>query len=362
MLVETRLLAATPSGVAEAAALLQGGGLVAMPTETVYGLAADALNAQAVAKVFEAKGRPAFDPLIVHVAQADACWERLAARGLIAPSWGGPQVKALAERLMAALWPGPLTLVLRRGERVPDLVTSGLESVAIRCPAHPVAQALLRESGLALAAPSANRFGRISPTTAAHVMAELAGRLDAVLDGGPCAVGVESTIIAVADDGQLWLLRPGGVSLAQVEAAAQAPVLDGRAAAGEEPSRPQAPGMLLSHYAPRKPLYRLDTAAMETPDAGLPRGEVGLLLRADEDVEPLRARYRALGLAAPQVEALGPRGDWSEAARRLFSALRSLDGGDAPTLWVEAMQAPGGGATLADAVLDRLRRASQSAP
>jgi L-threonylcarbamoyladenylate synthase len=339
-----------------------------MPTETVYGLAADALNPVAVARVFEVKGRPTFDPLIVHVSVADASLERLRARGVVgawAASEGdgacaGGGGEAVAARLMAALWPGPLTLVLPKGDAVPDLVTSGLDTVAVRCPAHPVAQALLEASGLVLAAPSANRFGRISPTCAQDVIDELGDAVDAVLDGGPCAVGVESTIIAPSADGRLWLLRPGGVSVAAVEAAAGVPVYDARGAS--EPERPQAPGMLMSHYAPRKPLYRLPAPTLALSDHDLPDADAALLLFAEEDLPALAARYAALGRRAPALAALGPRGDWGRAAQRLFGTLRALDAGARPVLWVEASPPADDSASLALAVIDRLRRASTPAP
>lgn len=358
-----RLLVSDEAGVTEAAALLQAGALVGMPTETVYGLAADAQNPRAVAQVFAAKGRPHFDPLIVHVAAADAQWGALQGRGLVG-GWEGAG-RAVAERLMERLWPGPLTLVLPRGARVPDLVTSGLDTVAVRCPAHPVAQALLVASGLALAAPSANRFGRISPTCAQDVLDELGDDIAAVLDGGPCAVGVESTIIAPNADGALWLLRPGGVSVAAVEAAAGVPVQDGRASLSEgaaPDAAPRAPGMLLSHYAPRKPLYRLPAPARSLPDADLPRGDVALLVFAAEDIPPLAARYAALGLTPPHLAALGPRDAWDVAAQRLFSTLRALDAAAPPTLWLEAPPPSPPSATLALAIFDRLQRASTLPP
>ncbi len=227
-----------------AVAKLRAGGLVAFPTETVYGLGADAANAAAVARIFAAKGRPAAHPLIVHIARMDEL-----------PRWAR-EVPEAAWRLAKRFWPGPLTLVFRRGERVPRVVTGGLDTVAVRAPAHPVALALLERFGDGVAAPSANRFGRLSPTTAAHVAEELGDRIDGILDGGPCEVGIESTIVDVSGD-QPTILRPGGVTQAELTEAIGHPVpmRDGG------PVR--CPGQFPSHYAPRA--HVVVTRAAEAP-------------------------------------------------------------------------------------------------
>ncbi len=242
-------------GLREAAAVLMRGGLVGMPTETVYGLAAHAFDPEAVLSVFRAKERPAFDPLIVHLADPDL--DAASALGVVDRGRLSLSATASLERL-ARLWPGPLTLVLPRGSRVPELATSGLDTVAVRVPEHPVARALIRTLGAPVVAPSANRFGRISPTEAAHVLEELAGRLDAVLDGGPCALGVESTIVGIEDDGSPRLLRPGACPRETVEAA-----LGRSLEAPRRSAAPAAPGMLASHYAPRKRVVLADAEPLE---------------------------------------------------------------------------------------------------
>jgi L-threonylcarbamoyladenylate synthase len=309
---------ASAETIAEAARHLAAGRLVAFPTETVYGLGADATNDRAVAAIFEAKGRPRFNPLIVHVADVAAA-RRIA-------GFGG-----MAERLAAAFWPGPLTLVLARQAKahISDLVTAGLETVAVRVPAHPLAQALLLAAGLPIAAPSANRSGRVSPTTAAHVLADLGDKPALILDGGPTGHGLESTVLDVTGDGVV-MLRPGALTAEAVEAATGTPIvraLDGGA-------QPQSPGQLERHYAPRARL-RLEAT----------------------DVEPGEALL-AFGPAPPVTSGPGinisPSGDLVEAATRLFAALRELDASGATTIAVMAI--PGHG--LGEAINDRLRRAA----
>ncbi|MBP7000460.1 L-threonylcarbamoyladenylate synthase [Amaricoccus sp.] len=311
------LLPADPDGVRAAAHLLAAGALVAFPTETVYGLGADARSDRAVAGIFAAKGRPAFNPLIVHVAG-------VAAAAPLAEL--GPEALALAERF----WPGPLTLVVPRR---PDAglaaaVTAGLGSVALRAPAHPLARALLDAFGGPLAGPSANPSGTVSPTTAAHVLEGLGGRIAAVLDGGPCPVGVESTIVGLAD-GAPRLLRPGGLPVEAIEAALGRPL----AGAGQGIT---APGQLASHYAPRAAL-RLGAAAPEPDEAWLgfgpgPVGDPGLNL--------------------------SEAGDLDEAAARLFACLRDLDAlaAAAGRARIAVARIPEAG--LGRAINDRLRRAA----
>jgi L-threonylcarbamoyladenylate synthase len=285
--------AVSPEAILRAAELLRGGEVIGLPTETVYGLAGDALNPAALARIFEVKHRPLYDPLIVHAADAESAW-KLAA-----------EVPDLARRLAAKFWPGPLTLVLRKNELVPDLATSGLPNVALRVPAHPVAQALLRAFGGPLAAPSANRFGRISPTDAEAVRAELGEAVPLILDGGACGIGLESTVLDLIGEKPL-LLRAGGVAPEDIEAIT-GPIE--RARAVDE--KPAAPGQLRHHYSPRKPL-RLVGGAPDIPS----RSEAGWL-----------AFGQPPGLASfpGVVENLSPTADLREAAANFFRALRRLD-------------------------------------
>jgi L-threonylcarbamoyladenylate synthase len=320
----TERLAADARGISRAVEILRAGGLVAFPTETVYGLGADATHADAVAGIYAAKERPRFNPLIAHVADFDAA----EAHGLF-----GEPARRLAERF----WPGPLTLVVPAapGCAVSDLARAGLDSLGLRVPDNPVAHELLRAVGRPIAAPSANRSGRVSPTTAAHVLADLDGRIDAVLDGGATVVGVESTIIACLD-GPPRLLRPGGVPREAIEAA-----LGEKLEAGDETAMPVAPGMLASHYAPRA---RVRLGA----DRVLP-GEAALLFGAGGP--------EASGATGP-VFNLSPAGDLVEAAANLFTALRILDASGAGTIAVVPI--PGTG--LGEAINDRLGRAAAERP
>ena len=313
------------SGITGAAAALMSGRLVGMPTETVYGLAALATDADAVLRIFAAKGRPSFDPLIVHVADAEQAWT------VAEPT---PRARLLA----AACWPGPLTLVLRRRACIPDAVTSGLETVGVRVPAHPLALELIRASG-PLAAPSANPFGRISPTTAAHVRDQLGDAVATVVDGGPCAVGIESTV--PCPDPQPLILRPGGLSRERLEDLLGEPVAvaDRQQRAGSlalPAAGLQAPGMLASHYAPRCPLVLRD--GIWPTDSAL-----GLLAFTGVDLPPGR-----------RVEILSQAGDLAEAARELFAALRRLDASGVPGIVAELVPATG----LGLGINDRLIRAA----
>ena len=306
------------------AALLRAGGLVAFATETVYGLGGDARNGAAVAGIFAAKGRPHFNPLICHFAEAEAAFAEII-----------PDARARA--LAAAFWPGPLTMVLPRHprSRVDLLAGAGLDTLAVRVPAHPGAAALLRAAGLPVAAPSANRSGRVSPTTAAHVMEELSGRIAAVLDGGPCAVGVESTVLELSGVGAV-LLRPGGVPRAAIEAVIGPVGVALPINAGPAPTL-RSPGMMLSHYAPALPL-RLAAGAVRNDEALL-----------------------AFGPALPGAAItwnLSEAGDAAEAAARLFSGLRWLDaqGARLGLRGIAAQAVPDEG--LGAAINDRLMRAA----
>ncbi|MGB6237522.1 MAG: L-threonylcarbamoyladenylate synthase [Bradyrhizobium sp.] len=320
----TEILPASEAATALAARYLKEGGLVAFPTETVYGLGADAAQAAAVAAIYEAKGRPSFNPLIAHVADLKAA--RQIAR-----------FDATATELAEAFWPGPLTLVLPKTAHCPvaELATAGLDTVAIRVPAHPVAQSILRAFGGAVVAPSANLSGHVSPTTAPHVAGDLTGRVDLIIDGGPVNVGVESTIIACFD--QAMLLRPGGLPREAIERVLGHALQRLPEDAGSDNAQPLAPGMLASHYAPRTPV-RLN--ATEVGD-----GEALLAFGSD----PVPGTDKALA-----VMNLSDSGDLNEAATHLFGYLRTLDAKGSHAIAV--MPIPHHG--LGEAINDRLRRAA----
>ncbi|MBL0129272.1 MAG: threonylcarbamoyl-AMP synthase [Flavobacteriales bacterium] len=305
--------------VESAATLLREGAIVAIPTETVYGLAANAFDEAAVLKVFEAKQRPSFDPLIVHIGRhADVM--RLVTE---------PPPGSLA--LMEAFWPGPLTLVMPKRAEVPDLVTSGLNTVGVRMPAHPLAQELLHQLTFPLAAPSANPFGYVSPTTAQHVADQLGDRIPYILDGGPCSVGVESTIIGW-EAGHWVLYRPGGIAVERIEE------VIGRVMIAQPHILPAAPGMLESHYAPRTPVIVGDVQELLSTRTEERIGVIGFMKRFD----------------VAQCDVLSPNGDLSEAARHLFSALRSLDASECQVILAERFPDEG----LGRAINDRLKRAA----
>ena len=320
--------AAFAAAIAAAAEILQRGGLVAFPTETVYGLGADALDPQAIARIYAAKGRPSFNPLIVHIADADQL-PRLART-----------VSPLAHRLAAAFWPGPLTLVLPRQPIVPDAVTAGLDTVGVRVPAHPVARALLAAAGLPIAAPSANAYTRVSPTTAAHVLAQLGDRVELVLDGGPAAVGIESTVVDVSGERPV-LLRPGGIAAERIEALV-GPLLRPAAVVGDAP-RP-APGMVDRHYAPRA---RLQPFAAE--QRRVVWQQLAELVAAGRKVGLLA--FATEGARATEVRRMP--GDAAGYARELYAALHALDAAGCELAYVEQLPVE----QAWEAVADRLRRA-----
>jgi L-threonylcarbamoyladenylate synthase len=319
--VKTEIIAA--SECARAVALLRGGEVVALPTETVYGLAADALNATAVAKIFEAKERPRFDPLIVHLADRDGL-------GTIADLQG--QDRQLIEKLADVFWPGPFTMVLPKSDLVPEIVTAGLDTVAVRVSSHPVFGQVIRAFGAPLAAPSANRFGRISPTAAAHVLDELAGRIPLIVDGGPTVHGLESTIVAPRN-GRIEVLRRGPVSEERLAEF-------GEVIIAEAAHRPEAPGQLPSHYAPKTPLILVDNAEAFVPAAGQRHGLLSWKTSADASFA--------------EVRRLSERQDLIEAAANLFRHLRELDNLSLDRIVVEKLPEEGLGA----AINDRLRRAA----
>jgi len=322
----TNLVPATPESIAAAADLLAEGGLVAFPTETVYGLGGDATRERAVARIFEAKGRPHFNPLIVH----------------LAAGWPAEEIAIMderARRLAAKFWPGALTLVLTRAPGCPIsmLASAGLDTVALRTPAHPVAQALLKKAHLPIAAPSANPSGRLSPTEARHVLEGLGGKVDLILDGGKCPGGLESTVVDLSV-AETRILRPGLVTQEAIEAelgfVIAAPVAD----ASAESDEIKSPGMLASHYAPRKPL-RLNAAKAEAGEALLAFGP-----------NPPRSVLASLNLSS--------KGDLVEAAANLFAYLHRLDASQAHTIAVMPIPEAGLGA----AINDRLRRAAAPRP
>jgi L-threonylcarbamoyladenylate synthase len=319
----TAILPAGEAAVREAARCLRAGGLVAFPTETVYGLGADATNAGAIARLYQAKGRPAFNPLISHV-------------GDLASARAIGRFNAAAIGLAEAFWPGPLTLVVPRAEacNVAELATAGLETIAIRVPAHDVARAILREFGGPVVAPSANLSGHVSPTTAAHVQSDLGGRIDLIVDGGAVEVGVESTIVGCFE--APMLLRPGGLPRESIERVLGRALVQLPQDIETDSARPLAPGMLASHYAPRTRV-RLNAAGVERGEALL---AFGPLAQGAEN--------------AAAVMNLSARGDLNEAAANLFGYLRELDA--KRTRAIAVMPIPSHG--LGEAINDRLRRAA----
>ncbi|WP_091610287.1 L-threonylcarbamoyladenylate synthase [Micromonospora mirobrigensis] len=310
------------SGIAEAAAVLRTGGLVAFPTETVYGLGANALDARAAARIFEAKARPSFDPLITHLADPAELAKLV---GDVPPA-----VAALADRF----WPGALTLIVDRPAAIPPIVTSGLATMAVRVPDNEAARALIAAAGVPVAAPSANRFGQLSPTRAEHVVRGLGAAVDVVLDGGPTRCGIESTIVD-ARGARPVVLRLGALPVEELEDAVGGPVTVRPGSSGQ----PVAPGTLAAHYAPRTPL-RLVAGAQPSPGDGVRRGFLAFRERP-------AAEYAA-------VEVLSAAGDLTEAAARLFDGLHRLDAAGVDEILVEPVPEVGVGR----AVNDRLRRAA----
>lgn len=306
-----------------AAEIIKKGGLVAFPTETVYGLGADAFNPLAVARIFEVKRRPYFDPLIVHVSDP-ADLNKLVIK-----------IPSNAKKLMERFWPGPLTVVLLKKEEVPDIVNAGLPTVAIRMPKHPMALSLIEQANCPIAAPSANPFGYLSPTTAEHVRDQLGDQIDFIVDGGPCEVGVESTILSFSE-GKPKLLRPGGVPLEEIES-----VIGSVEVSPVEEGRPAAPGMLPRHYAPRTPIV-------------LDWEEKNFNSKKDKKIGLLAFQEPKRSIKFHHVEILSKKGDFREAAANLFAAIRRLDTLNLDLILAEAIPEVG----LGRAIMDRLRRAS----
>jgi L-threonylcarbamoyladenylate synthase len=307
----------------QAVALLQQGKLVAIPTETVYGLAGNALNTEAVARIFAVKNRPTFDPLIVHTDSLDKVL------GFV------QDLPEPAQKLAEAFWPGPLTMLLPRKEIIPDLVTAGLDTVAVRIPRHPLTRSLLAMLDFPLAAPSANPFGYISPTTAEHVQSQLGKKIPYILNGGPCEVGIESTIIGF-EGRKPTVYRLGGIPVEDVER------IIGRVEVMlHSTSNPKAPGTLKSHYAPRKPLFTQNLKQLR--EEYLP-----------EDIGLMAFQREVPAIPASNQVILSPRADFAEAAQRLFSGLRHLDALPVKVIFAELLPEKG----LGRAINDRIRRAA----
>lgn len=323
-----------PHEIEPAAQVLRSGGLLAIPTETVYGLGADGLNREAVARIFTAKGRPQDNPLILHIPDAGALSQYCT------------DIPAAAYALARRFWPGPLTMILPRRPLVPDVVTAGLDTVGMRCPDHPVTRAILSRAGVPVAAPSANTSGRPSPTTAAHVLEDMDGKIEGVVDGGPCAVGVESTIVDLTVTPPR-LLRPGGVTLEELREVLGAVEVDGAVThmLGEG-EQPRAPGMKYRHYAPKAPV---------TVIRGAPAEAARYIRRrlADGDGVICFNEFVPLFEGHP-VEPIGPASDPAEQARRVFDALRYFDGTETGRIWAMCPDPEGIGL----AVSNRLNKAA----
>ena len=324
------VLGTDPQAISEAARQIQAGELVGFPTETVYGLGADASNDAAVAKIFAAKGRPVNHPLIVHVADADQVQHYASS------------VPPFAARLMQAFWPGPLTVILPRKTGVADAAAGGQNSIGLRCPAHPVALAFLQACKTGVAGPSANRFGRVSPTDSQHVASELGDEL-LILDGGPCKVGIESSIVDCTR-GQPVLLRPGVLTREQLEVACGQPVLDQNEALASASATPRAPGTLASHYAPHAKVRLMDALPLQTALdlLGEDAAHIAVYARSIVRIKSTKVLYRRM----PD--------DALATAQQLFAVLRDFDDQGAKLIWIENMP----DSAQWDGVRDRLMRAA----
>ena len=324
----------TEKDIDEAAAILRDGGLLGIPTETVYGLGANGLNEEAVAHIFEAKGRPQDNPLILHIPSADHL-ERYCR-----------EIPLTAYQLAEAYWPGPLTMILKRKPIVPDVVTAGLDTVGMRCPSHPLCHAILEAADVPVAAPSGNTSGRPSPTTAAHMWEDMDGKIDAIVDGGPCSVGVESTIIDLTET-PARLLRPGGITLEQLEAVlgevSVDPAVTRLMGAGE---KPKAPGMKYRHYAPKAPVTVVTGDPKKSAEYIVAHAAPGDGIICFDEFAPLFPSH--------YVEQLGPAGDKGEQARHIFDALRFFDHTPVKTIWAQCPDASGIGL----AISNRLNKAA----
>lgn len=330
--MDTRML--TEKDVAQAAEILRRGGLVGIPTETVYGLGANGLDREAVGHIFAAKGRPQDNPLILHIPEAS--WLSRYCRDIPPEAW----------ELAQAFWPGPMTMILYHREMVPDAVTAGLDTVGMRCPAHPLCRAIIQAADVPVAAPSGNTSGRPSPTTAQHMWEDMAGKIDAIVDGGACSVGVESTIIDLTCTPPR-LLRPGGITLEQLREVLGEVAVDSAVTRLMAPGeKPRAPGMKYRHYAPKAPV---------TVVAGPPeRSAAYIAAHAAPGEGVICFDEYANQFPAQVVERMGPQGDKGEQARHIFDDLRSFDHTQVPAIWAQCPDASGIGL----AITNRLNKAA----
>jgi len=326
--------------------------VIGLPTETVYGLAGNAFNVQALSLIFSKKNRPTFDPLIVHIPRA---WNTLALldeKSIITLERLSPRARASAKSLIAKFWPGPLTIILPKNSKIPDLVTSGLASVALRMPSHAVAQELLSRLNFPLAAPSANRFGRISPTSAGDVKTELGDQIEIILDGGTCEVGLESTIVRVESDGAISILRPGKIAREDLIGFELREITANQASGNLAQA---APGMLESHYAPKKSLTLLPSQIFDLKRFPESQSRVIGILLMSGSVDSAMAKLRSFTKKEFILKTLSPSGNWREAAQVFFSSLRELDDSAAEEIFSEPCFEQNG---IGFAIADRLKRAS----
>lgn len=352
---ETRILGGSEDDLRVAAEELRQGGVVAIPTETVYGLAAQGLDPAAVARIYHAKERPLFDPLILHLPPS---WQSdLWSHGLV-------NQRALSRRgiehvteLTRTFWPGPLTIVLPKTTLVPDITTSGLDTVAVRIPRHPLTSRLLDMLGFPLAAPSANRFGRISPTSAGDVVEELGGRIPYVLDGGLCDIGLESTVVRISGEGEVELLRPGQVTAGELSRAIGQEVLELDSGSSSEGAQ-ISPGLLESHYAPRKPLVLFEKRAADDLDTIKAEDAPAILFLSDRTLQDFVEAVDAESMAGTGIRhwrVLSSSGDPGVAGRNLFHMLRELDAAGGSVIMAEL---PPDNTGISHAIRNRLERAA----
>ena len=337
--MQTQLLPVSPEAIARAGEVIRAGGLVAVPTETVYGLGGDGLNALSSRKIYEAKGRPSDNPLIVHIADFEALYPIV------------KEVTPMAKRLGEHFWPGPLTMILPKSDLVPEQTTGGLDTVAVRMPSHPIAAALIRAGGGYIAAPSANLSGRPSPTRASHVIEDMTGRIDAIIDGGDADIGLESTIVDLSC-GEPVVLRPGYIGLPGLREVIGDVMLDPGLLREEDGVRPKAPGMKYRHYAPRAPLTIVDGTEENVTEwinakvlelSG--RGEKAGIICTEES----KGAYRQ-GI----IRCVGTRSDEATIARHLYDVLREFDALGVSQIWSEAFDTP----KMGTAILNRLIKAA----
>lgn len=347
-----------------AAKLLKQDELVALPTETVYGLAGNASNPEVVKKIFVAKERPSFDPLIVHFSSqfisSNSPVEKLVRQKILSTEILQWKNLGLLEKIMKQFWPGPLTIVLPKGENIPDEVTSGQKTVGIRCPKHALFQQVLSILSFPLAAPSANRFGRISPTQAQHVMNELNGRIAGILDGGPCDVGVESTIIQFTEN-EVHLLRPGKISKSELEIVIGTSILIAPSLMQKITESALAPGMLDEHYAPRKPLYLIPISFQDSRSISSIQNHTNAMEDSTGWISMSGFHPNFPKLSSKEIKILSPRKSIEEMARKLFSTMRELD--ENPHIKQIIVDIPENTQEgLGASIWDRLKRASRNKP